>query len=688
MIPSHQEQEKARQWAGLFEAAGEEFSPPFSFVYDGRESGELMPGWARESRTSELSDDVTRQTVTYTDPATGLAVRGEINVHHDFPAVEWVLHFHNTGSSDTPVIENIQALEARLPLGAGQKCLIRYANGSLCSVDDFAPRERELRPRGQLRLQPGGGRSSSEVLPFCNVETGAEGAMLAIGWTGEWAAEFTRDEEGSVRLQAGLARTHLKLHPGEEIRTPRILMLFWQEDRWRGHNLLRRFILKHHCPRRDGEPLMGPLCNGNWGGTSAAVHLDNVEKIIQHDLPFEYYWIDAEWFGGAGHWMEHAGNWQPREDLYPEGFSPISERLHACGRGLLLWFEPERVAPHTPWAQEHEDWLLEVPPERAIRWADYGEYLAPSEWVRMESQRNQLGSGDKLFNLGNPEARRFLTDFLSDTITAFGLDCLRQDSNIAHLEYWRHADAPDRQGITEIRYVEGQYALWDELLERHPHLIIDNCASGGRRIDLESIGRTTPLWRTDYTVGHRDPTPIQCHTYGLLSWIPLNGTGGGGYLKDWDAYTLRSTMSATLVVGLWGHGDARQETIPEDYPFAHAKDLLEQYLRIRPYFYGDYYPLTEYSLAEDAWMAYQLDRPEFGDGLVVVLKRSRSPFTQAVFRLHGLRPDADYQVTNLDTQATAVVSGEELREQGWAIELLKNPDSTLIQYISTARCKG
>jgi alpha-galactosidase len=377
--------------------------------------------------------------------------------------------------------------------------------------------------------------------------------------------------------------------------------------------------------------------------------------------------------------MENAGNWEPRKDLYPDGFRPISDLLHASGMKLLLWFEPERVAPGTPIALEHPEWLLEVPPDKAVTWADYGGHMSTEEWVAWESKRNQLNAGDRLFNLGDPDARRWMTDFLSQKIDEFGIDCLRWDSNIAQLEYWRHADPPDRQGMAEIRYVTGQYALWDELLARHPGLIIDNCASGGRRIDLESIGRSTPLWRTDYAVGHRDAAPTQCHTLGLLPWVPLNGTGGG-YLRDTDRYGLRSVMCASLAAGLHGSGDAQQPLIPEDYPFAHAKALLEEYLRLREYFLGDFYPLTEYSLAEDAWMAYQLDRPEVGDGLVVVLKRAKSPFTQARLPLRTLPAEADYDVTNLDTEATLTATGAELAGEGLAVELAERPDSALFIY--------
>ena len=675
MNPNRREHEIAEKWAARFHEADRDV--PFSFNYGGRPSGGALASWGETTGNVVDTGDFTKESHAYSDGG-GLAVRAELNVHSDFPALEWVLHLKNNGTSDTPLIEDLQALDAVIPLSAPEPCSLRYSKGSLCLPEDFMPCDCSLFPKGRWRFQPGGGRSSSEVLPFFNVDFGGHGFILAVGWTGEWAAEFTRDDAGALRVRAGMDHTCLKLHPGEEIRTPRILMVFWKGDRMRGHNLLRRFILKHHRPKADGKPVVGPLCNGNWGATPAEVHLDNIRKIIKHELPFEYYWIDAEWFGKGG-WPVSAGDWQVKPDLYPNGFKPISDLLHQSGKKFLLWMEYERVSPGTPWASECAKWLLRIPESAAITWADYGGHLQPQDWAVKESHRNQLGKGDSLFNLGDPDARRFLTDYISKMISEFGIDCLRQDSNIAHLTYWRHNDAPDRQGITEIRYVEGQYALWDELLARHPNLMIDNCASGGRRIDIESISRSTPLWRTDFTVGNGDPTAVQRHTHGLLLWVPLNGTGGG-YLDKFDNYNLRSKACSTWVVGLHGCGDAAQQPIPGDYPFAKCKEFLEQYLSIRDYFYGDYYPLTEYSVNEDAWMVYQLDRPEQGDGLIVALKRSKSPFDHGVFRLWGLKADAKYKLIDVDSGKSKEHSSTDLMNRGLDIELKSAPSSGIIKY--------
>jgi len=183
-----------------------------------------------------------------------------------------------------------------------------------------------MKPGAKLRLQPGGGRSSSQVLPFFTIEGPNLGSVATIGWTAEWAAEFSSDNSGQLHLETGLARTHLVLHPGESIRTPRMLLLHYEGDCGRGQNLLRQFLLAHHRPIPGGKPLVAPITCGNWGSTRAKIHLDNIQKIISHKLPIQYYWIDAEWYG-TGSWPVNVGNWQFKRDLYPDGFNPLSKAL-------------------------------------------------------------------------------------------------------------------------------------------------------------------------------------------------------------------------------------------------------------------------------------------------------------------------------------------------------------------------
>jgi alpha-galactosidase len=668
-------EEKAAAGGGLLPA---KLALPFSFVQGSRESAGLLASWKKSTRTRALDDRKTEQVTTYAAPESGLEVRVESLVYGDFPAVEWTLHLRNAGAVDSPMLEKILPLDVKLAPAAGEDSspVLHYAKGALCCIDDFAPVEKPLDPGVRLHLQPGGGRSSSEVLPFFNLQRGAEGAVIGIGWTGEWAADFNRGAGGELEVKAGMALTRLALHAGEEIRTPRILALFWKGDRLRGNNLLRRFLLAHHRPAPGGKPIVLPVLIGTWGGKAAADHLQDIRRIAEHNLPIELYWIDAEWFGAAP-WWKSPGSWAVRKDLYPRGFQPIQEALHGSSRKFLLWFEPQRVCAGTPWheLESRPGWLLELgdgTPAYKQRYMSWGVPHEDPRWIEWESRRSQITEGDLLWNMGCPEARKFLTDFLSARIDEFGLDWYREDFNIAPLEYWRHADLPDRQGLTETRYVEGLYAMWDELLKRHPRLAIDNCASGGRRIDLETIGRSTALWRTDWPA---DAVHKQCHTFGLLSWVPLH-MSGGAVLKKGNEYEIRSSMTAGLNVELPPGGDA--EAMRE------AKRLIDEYLGIQKYFYGDYYPLTPYSQASDAWLAYQLHLPEEDEGLVVVLKRPQSKIASQMLRLQALQdrepPLYGYAVTHMDTGQTEIFAGKHLTRTGLEVKLAGQPDSALIRY--------
>ncbi|MCX6620906.1 MAG: alpha-galactosidase [Acidobacteria bacterium] len=642
--------------------------PPFSFVYGGKKSADLLPGW--RVRSAALGAD--REEFLYADPVTKLEVRVEVKPYKDFPAVEWLLRFRNAGTRDTPMLAQVMPLDAQFAAAGAGNPVIHYAKGAVCSRDDFMPLRRVLNKTGALELHAGGGRSSSDFLPFFNVEFKPdEGVMLGIGWSGEWMARFSRERGPEFRAAAGMALTHLSLRAGEEIRTPRIVMLQWQGDRLRGHNLLRRFLMAHARPRANGAPVEMPVANGNWGATPAAVHLENIARIAGHRLPIDVYWIDAEWFG-KGRWFMNPGNWAVKRDVYPQGFKPISDRAHEAGMKFLLWFEPERICEGSAWHREHPQWTLEVPKGKRVY--NWGTSQADPMWVVNESHRNQIVENDRLLNLADPAARRFLTDFICARIKEFGIDWYRHDANIAPLEFWRAADAPNRQGITEIRWVEGLYEFWDELLRRNPGLAIDNCASGGRRIDIESLRRSLPLWRTDYP---GENTAKQCHTYGLNFWVPVSSTGAG-ILGSGTEYELRSSMSSGLALSLFDQPSRKGYDLTR-VPWQDVQTSLERYKTIQHYFTGDYYPLTEYSQAEDAWMAYQFDVPEKGEGLVVALKRPLSRLGSGAFPLRALSAGA-YEVTDLDTGKRSTVDGARLSGAGLEISLDGRPASGLMVY--------
>jgi len=80
----------------------------FSFRYQGKESTTLLKSWSRRVAKPARAQSSTRYTEIFQDPETGLEARVEAVQFHDWPAVEWVVHLSNTGTTNTPLLENIR----------------------------------------------------------------------------------------------------------------------------------------------------------------------------------------------------------------------------------------------------------------------------------------------------------------------------------------------------------------------------------------------------------------------------------------------------------------------------------------------------------------------------------------------------------------------------------------------------
>ena len=104
-----EEQEKVASFLAAHFAPG--VIPPFSFIYDGKPSSQFLKDWQFSQETKQLDDTKTEHLFNYTDPHTGLQVCCKCEVFSDFPAVEWVITFKNGGTNDTPIIEDVQALD-------------------------------------------------------------------------------------------------------------------------------------------------------------------------------------------------------------------------------------------------------------------------------------------------------------------------------------------------------------------------------------------------------------------------------------------------------------------------------------------------------------------------------------------------------------------------------------------------
>jgi alpha-galactosidase len=622
-----------------------------SFTYGGKSSRELLPAWKREHETTKDGLDVT----TITDPNTGLRIRCENRKFTDCPsAVDWVASFENTGHADTPLLENILPLDVSISVNVESNPIFHYSKGSTVGPanDDFIPKQLELKDKALLDL-PGEKIPSQAFLPYFNLQTKTGGIIGAIGWTGQWSLHVERDGN-QVKLRAGQQLTHLILHPGEKIRTPRILMLSWDgSDPIIGHNQFRRLMIDHYLPRMDGQVLTPEMSMLDITTGLLVPPADQQIKDIQRvaKCGMETYWLDASWF--PGDFRFDVGSWIVRTDLFPHGLRPISDAAHQVGMKFLLWIEPERVGgPNTIIAKEHPQWCL----SKREPWID-----PETGWP---GHPNEM-----MFNLGDREARKWMIDFLSQKIEEWGIDVFREDRNFDPVRYWRAADAPDRQGMCENLYVQGFYEMWDQLRARHPKLIIDSCNWRNTGPDIEVMSRSAGAWtRSEVADCGRLPIANQLQVMGLSLYIPTHANG----IFSLDPYVVRSDA-------IQGGGlEIRQFPNLDD---EQLKGMIAEIKRIRPLTLGDFYPLTPIDLDETHWAAWQFDRADLGQGFATFLRRAKAASGTFTAHLRGLDPTAKYELQispTYDVGPTQTMTGEQLAKL--SVQIASPDKSVLVTY--------
>jgi hypothetical protein len=254
-------------------------APQFSFSYDGQPSSGLLTQWKLERSSRQLDVQRTERTLVWTDARTGLQVRCVAVEYADFPTVEWTLYFKNTGTNDTPLLSDIQALDLSLDRSVDSEFVLHHHTADNCTADSYEPHAVSLGPKSERRFASAGGRPTTGGFPYFNLEHSGGGVIAVVGWPGQWAAQFTRDADRGLRLRAGQELTRLKLRPGEEVRSPLIALQFWKGGDWiRAQNIWRCWMVVHNLPRPGGQ-----LVPTHYGGCFGELRPRASEEIAQFD---------------------------------------------------------------------------------------------------------------------------------------------------------------------------------------------------------------------------------------------------------------------------------------------------------------------------------------------------------------------------------------------------------------------
>jgi alpha-galactosidase len=595
---------------------------------------------------SASADAIERPAAPLRETVPGLRI--ETQAYPDQAATEWQFRLRAPEAGESPLYENLKSADFEVGFAPDAKVGLHWNKGSHSEPGDFEPKTNPLVVGEVFSLESFGGRSSDGVMPYFNLASEGGGLIVAIGWTGDWKASFELQANGKVRVIAGLKRTRFRLAPDEEVRLPSILAMNYSGDWIDGPNQFRRLMLAHFTPKNHPPMTLMPVQAGVHGifpfnETSEEKLVKLATDIAALKLPLDGYHLDAGW--NEGGFPKGQGNPQADPVRFPNGLAPVGAAVRKTGMRFLAWFEPERAMRGTWLEREHPDWLLKPTgtPDRL---------------------RYQERDGFYLLDLGHPKARQWAIDSISEEITRSGLSFYRQDFNLYPSYFWHTDEKLDEVGLREIRHINGLYTFLDELARRHPALILDNCAAGGRRLDFEMMRRCIVLWRSDSTWGDKTfPQNVQAMTHGLSHWLPLHGLGAAAT----DDLALRSGMGAC---GGFSINYRNPKAV------AALRKHLDSYLKVRPLYTGDFYPLTPHSLDTTSWIAWQFYRADLGEGLVQVFRRPDAASDTLTVKLRGLIPQQRYEIENLDGGKEIRTGAELLR--GHAITLREKPAAAVL----------
>jgi alpha-galactosidase len=368
-------------------------------------------------------------------------------------------------------------------------------------------------------------------------------------------------------------------------------------------------------------------------------------------LGIERFVLDDGWFGGRRNDQTSLGDWFVSPDVFPNGLTPLIDRVHALGMDFGLWVEPEMVSPDSDLYRAHPDWCLH------------------SEGRERPTMRGQLA-----LDMGRAE----VVDHLFDR-----LDALLRHHPIAYLKWDHNRDLfPSAAGQTE-----GFYALLDRLRAAHPKVEIESCSSGGGRIDFGVLSRTHRVWPSD----NNDAIERLRIIPAWSQFLPLEVLGSHVGPSPNPITGRRLGMDFRAKVALFGHmgveaDPARMSDRERECLAAH----IALYKAWRGVLHnGDLWRLAHPDPGVTGMMVTHGFR-----ALALAAQTGFSPvFDAAPLRLAGLEPQARYRVTlpepwppkaryylaNPDQWRTGLtLSGAALMTQGLALPLTHPETAWLI----------
>ena len=588
--------------------------PQFSFTYRGLDHTSIPNSWTQERNLLKLKDKQV-ETIMATEP-NGITLILVKTVYNHHPVVEWTLSFENHSNQNSGRFTRISSADFTLPFAPNEAVTLWKGIGEAPNPpDNYSFIRLPLEDEKAIEMTPIEGYPSFNAFPYFRVYSPKRGYTVAIGWEGQWHTSIVKRNDG-VAIRAGQQTVDFFLKPGEKVIAPRITVLSYKtEDD--AVNLWRRWFRQYILPRETDGRIIRPrlVADGHEHGElyseiTCDRQIELVRQLRRKGLHMDAWWIDAGWYirellpnPPIGQWFL-VGDWTPDPKRFPRMLKPLSDELALEGSELVLWYEPERV-------HEKSSVLPKV-----------SKYLAPPNHIL-----------SKRYDLSNSAAVDHLIKTIGKSLQDNGVSFYRQDSNGAGpIHFWMSSENAlndGRRGMVENQAIQGMFRFWDGLKKAKPGLLIDVCASGGRRNDLETLRQgAVPLHYSD--VGYTDFIAKQRYHHMLNQWFLYykniaQHCYDGAKLNQW-----KSVIDIAPFHTVYAPAYLREDISAE-------KQWNEICRKVSPYQVdADYYLLTPEVFDIDQWWVCQFHDPVAQTGVLQVVRNEKNTQNTLTVSLKGV----------------------------------------------------
>jgi alpha-galactosidase len=318
---------------------------------------------------------------------------------------------------------------------------------------------------GQLGTMP-----VRKWFPFVAVEDSVAGVFWGarVSWAGSWQMEVYRKHD-DVCVSGGLADREFghwmkTLAPGQCFTAPAATVTCVLGD---FSTLCDRLTAMQEAPL-DSQPEIEqdlPVIFNEWCTTWGDPSHENVTAIADRlkGTGVRYLVIDAGWYKSADtDWSSGHGDWNPSTKLFPNGLKATADTIRARGLVPGLWFEMETVGSQST----------------AFK---LGRHFLERDGTPITVRERRF------WDLTDSAALDYLTEKVIELLESCGFGYLKVDYNeTAGLG----CDHPDSQGEGLRLQIEATYRFFRKIRERLPHLVIENCSSGGHRLEPSMLALT------------------------------------------------------------------------------------------------------------------------------------------------------------------------------------------------------